>query len=222
MNPFNPATCVCLSQVTTCIFIGICRAIFLYWSIRNQIQTHNYHKITATMAPDQYTISFSLKLPHKMELNFTWMTILRRSSTKIPHFILIGQKSCMVAIGNSGFWLTNIKELPYICQWKQHYVMFVSYLWQIGGFLRVLQFQPRYNWNIVESGFKHHQTSNLIWFDLLCLMPLSAIFQLYQVLFKISICNFEEDKYHGRNRHSCFWLINIHVCLFEGPGGSMS
>ena len=78
----------------------------------------NYHKITATMAPDQYTISFSLKLPHKMELNFTWMTILRRSSTKIPHFILIGQKSCMVAIGNSGFWLTNIKKLPYICQWK--------------------------------------------------------------------------------------------------------
>jgi hypothetical protein len=39
----------------------------------------------------------------------------------------------------------------------QHYVIkFVSDLWEIGGFLWVLQFPPRYNWNIVESGIEHH------------------------------------------------------------------
>ena len=32
--------------------------------------------------------------------------------------------------------------------------MFVSDLRQVGGFLQV---QPRYNWNIVESGVKHHR-----------------------------------------------------------------
>jgi len=45
----------------------------------------------------------------------------------------------------------------------QYYVIkFVSDLWQVGGFLRILQFPhqynwpSRYNWNIVESGIKHH------------------------------------------------------------------
>ena len=45
----------------------------------------------------------------------------------------------------------------------QHYVIkLVSDLRQIGGFLLVLRFPPlikltpRYNWNIVESGVKHH------------------------------------------------------------------
>ena len=47
----------------------------------------------------------------------------------------------------------------------QHYVIkFVSELRQVGGFLRVLRFPqpikltatPWYNWNIVESGVKHH------------------------------------------------------------------
>jgi hypothetical protein len=49
----------------------------------------------------------------------------------------------------------------------QHYaIMFVSDLRQVSGFLRVLRFHPpkqkwpaRYNWNIVESGVKHHQTN---------------------------------------------------------------
>ena len=47
----------------------------------------------------------------------------------------------------------------------QHYVIkFVSDLRQVVGFLRVLWFPPpikltpRYNWNIVESGIKHHKT----------------------------------------------------------------
>ena len=40
----------------------------------------------------------------------------------------------------------------------QHYVIkFVSGFRQVGGFFRVLRFSPpHYNWNIVESGVKHH------------------------------------------------------------------
>ena len=47
----------------------------------------------------------------------------------------------------------------------QHYVIkFVSDLRQVGGFLRVLRFPPpiqppRYNWNVVASDVKHHQTN---------------------------------------------------------------
>ena len=35
---------------------------------------------------------------------------------------------------------------------------FVSDLRQVGGFLHEL---PRYNWNIVESGVKHHNPTQL-------------------------------------------------------------
>jgi hypothetical protein len=45
----------------------------------------------------------------------------------------------------------------------EHYVIyFVSNLQHVGGFLRVFRFPPptklpsRYEWNIVESGVKHH------------------------------------------------------------------
>jgi hypothetical protein len=48
----------------------------------------------------------------------------------------------------------------------QHYVIkFVSDLWQVGGYLQDLRFPPpikltpQYNWNIVESGAKHHQAN---------------------------------------------------------------
>jgi hypothetical protein len=44
----------------------------------------------------------------------------------------------------------------------QHYVIkFVSDLRHVGGFLRKLQFPPRYNWNIVESGIKHHKPNHM-------------------------------------------------------------
>ena len=40
----------------------------------------------------------------------------------------------------------------------QYYMIkFVSDLRQVGGFLQVLQFLPRYNWNIVENGIKYHK-----------------------------------------------------------------
>ena len=42
----------------------------------------------------------------------------------------------------------------------QHYVIkFVNDMRQICGFLTVLRFPPRYNWNIVESGVKHHKNN---------------------------------------------------------------
>ena len=37
---------------------------------------------------------------------------------------------------------------------------------KIGGFLRVLPFAPRYSWNIVESGFKHHNPNPDLYFEL--------------------------------------------------------
>jgi hypothetical protein len=55
--------------------------------------------------------------------------------------------------------------------WKISYctmIKFVSDLRQVGGFLRVLRvlppikkiWTPQYNWNIVESGVKHHSPTN--------------------------------------------------------------
>ena len=46
---------------------------------------------------------------------------------------------------------------------KHYLIKFISDLRQVGGFLRVLwllhqyNWPPRYNWNIVESGVKHHK-----------------------------------------------------------------
>jgi hypothetical protein len=47
-------------------------------------------------------------------------------------------------------------------------IKFVSDLWQVGGFLRVLPFPPPikltapYNWNIVEGGVKHNNPNPLL------------------------------------------------------------
>jgi hypothetical protein len=45
---------------------------------------------------------------------------------------------------------------------QRYVIKFASDLRQVGGFLRVFRFPPpiklpRYNWNIVESGVKHHK-----------------------------------------------------------------
>ena len=46
---------------------------------------------------------------------------------------------------------------------NQHYVIkFVSDLRQVGSFLWVLWFPPRYSWNIFESGVKHHNPNPFI------------------------------------------------------------
>ena len=77
----------------------------------------------------------------------------------------------------------------------QHYVIkFVNDLRQVGDFLRAFRFlhqlnwPPRYNWNIVESGVKHHKTNQPIimyhyhnWLIAwLVLTPTLAVFQLYR------------------------------------------
>ena len=67
---------------------------------------------------------------------------------------------------------------------QQYVIKFVSDLRQVGGFLRVLLFPPpknwppRYNWNIVESGVKHHSLSYPLllmffrWFSVEWMAPL--------------------------------------------------
>jgi hypothetical protein len=51
---------------------------------------------------------------------------------------------------------------------REYVIKFVSDLGQVGGFLRALRFLHqlnlplRYNWNIVESGVKHHKTNQPI------------------------------------------------------------
>ena len=42
---------------------------------------------------------------------------------------------------------------------QHHVIKFVSDFRQVGGFLRfppIIRLAPQYNWNIVESGIKHH------------------------------------------------------------------
>jgi hypothetical protein len=42
-------------------------------------------------------------------------------------------------------------------RYNDYVIKFVSDLRQVGDFLGVLWFPPRYNWNIVESGVTHHK-----------------------------------------------------------------
>jgi hypothetical protein len=68
------------------------------------------------------------------------------------------------AIRDYHHWCCGFKSRS---RWgAQHFVIkFISDLWQVSGFLRVLQFSPPmklmpwFYWNIVESGVKHHQTN---------------------------------------------------------------
>jgi hypothetical protein len=61
-------------------------------------------------------------------------------------------------------WCCEFESRP--LRGVQHYVD-VNDLRQVGGFIPVPRFPPtinwpqRYNWNIVESGVKHHQTNKL-------------------------------------------------------------
>jgi hypothetical protein len=100
----------------------------------------------------------------------------------------------------------------------QHNVIkFVSALRQDSAFHRVLQFPPRYNWNIVESGVKHHQANKLaaithrigwvsqsyLWFTI-CIFVLSpSCNENFTIRF-----NFEKNK--KRNPHfRAICLINL-------------
>ena len=81
----------------------------------------------------------------------------------------------------------------------QHYVIkFVSYLRQIGGFLRVLRFPPpikltaRYNWNIVESGVKQHKPNQtkLYFFYLLLLLIFSKCCHCFPPVYAMILFHF--------------------------------
>ena len=52
-----------------------------------------------------------------------------------------------------------------VCSIQLHVNKFVSYLWRVGGFLRVCWFPPRHSWNIVESGFKRHTLTLTVMFS---------------------------------------------------------
>ena len=74
-----------------------------------------------------------------------------------------------------GSWLTTTCIISayhhWCCEFEyrsglavQHYViMLASDLRQVDGFLHQYNWPPRYNWNIVESGVKHHQTNKRIY-----------------------------------------------------------
>ena len=145
MNPFNPTTCVCLSQVTTCIFIGICRAIFF---------------ILVNQKPEFPMATMHDICPIKMKWGILVDDLLKIViHVKLSSILWGVSEKKILYIDQGPSWLLSYGSCEFESRsgWGvQHYVMFVSYLWQIGGFLRVLLFQPRYNWNIVESGFKHH------------------------------------------------------------------
>jgi hypothetical protein len=102
-----------------------------------------------------------------------YFIFIMESVTLTDHF----QHQIHFVEGPSWLWSYGISAYRHWCcefesqsgQGVQHYVIkFVSDLWQVGGFLQVLRFPPPiklsamiYNWNIVESGVKHHKTSPL-------------------------------------------------------------
>ena len=106
-----------------------------------------------------------------MHINETFITIVHQIRNFVFNF-RSGRGHCGRDRMVAGF--TTTYEISVYHHWccefeprsgrgVQHYViMFVSDLRQVGGFLRVLRqwnWPPRYNWNIVESGVKHHQTN---------------------------------------------------------------
>ena len=97
----------------------------------------------------------------------------------------------------------------------QHYVTkFVSKLRQVGGFSLVLWFPPpinwppRYNWNIVESGVKHHKPSQ---FD----YPLFPLF-LYICTWSFSYSlSFIINSTSRVINWPCRFQIQIHVHVYS-------
>ena len=80
----------------------------------------------------------------------------------------------------------------------QHYVIkFVSDLWQVAGFLHQYDWPPRYSWNIVESGVKHHNPHNLS--IVYCIREIQIGFSLYKLFI---------GKFCAKYRYRC---ISIYI-----------
>ena len=66
-------------------------------------------------------------------------------------------------------------------------IKIVNYLRRVGGFRRVLQFlhqqiwPPRYNWNIIESGVKHHNPNHVI------TTVVESTYNRYDIIFRADI-----------------------------------
>ena len=93
----------------------------------------------------------------------------------------------------------------------------VSDLWQVGFFYRVLRFPPiinwppRYSWNIVESGVKYHRINNQMPWILFLLH--SANVQPYchsinKVHFKYSV-NFKSSNGRWGTFQQLCWMFNL-------------
>jgi hypothetical protein len=69
-----------------------------------------------------------------------------------------------VDLSTWGEHITSNSYITDVYSIQDHVIKFVSELRQVCGFQRVLRFTPppRYNWNIVESGFKHHNPKYLL------------------------------------------------------------
>ena len=90
----------------------------------------------------------------------------------------------------------------------QHYVIkFVSDLLQVGGFIHQLNWPPRYNWNIVESGIKHHKPTNRLFFILFVFLYFSYcyFFLFFVLFFFLSVLTFFQIVFFS----SIFWRISI-------------
>jgi hypothetical protein len=80
----------------------------------------------------------------------------------------------------------------------QHYVIkFVSDLWQVAVFLHQYDWPPRYSWNIVESGVKHHNPHNLS--IVYCIREIQIGFSLYKLFI---------GKFCAKYRYRC---ISIYI-----------
>ena len=96
----------------------------------------------------------------------------------------------------------------------QYYVIkFVSDLRQVCGFIRVLQFPPSIkltatkNWNIVESGAKHHKPNHLLVIILSVLLHLLIYpFGIFK-LFSIYYCCFIYFRWYQISWLSGYWDV---------------
>jgi hypothetical protein len=82
---------------------------------------------------------------------------------------------------------------------KHYVIMFVSNLRQVRNFLHQYIWQPRYNWNIVESGVKKHKPNHAIYnivystvkmtlhiwyFCVLCMTPYNIVQYIFLSVFR--------------------------------------
>ena len=82
---------------------------------------------------------------------------------------------------------------------KHYVIMFVSDLRQVRNFLHQYIWQPRYNWNIVESGVKKHKPNHAIYnivystvkmtlhiwyFCVLCMTPYNIVQYIFLSVFR--------------------------------------